>query len=159
MTGNQTEKSSCLTIGVNLPKLYLNKYQNDGVYMEQIADNQPSANGVCAVPCFKEELVTTIKKWLPDNERVKQVAALHGALGDPTRLKILLALSHAEELCVCDISHVIGLSVSATSHQLRLLRNLNLVSYRTDGKMTYYALVANLPVIGWIQETLAANGR
>jgi DNA-binding transcriptional ArsR family regulator len=126
--------------------------------MKQVAVNQPSANGVCTVPCFKEELVATIKNWLPDNERVKQVAALHGALGDPTRLKILLALSHGEELCVCDISHVIGLSVSATSHQLRLLRNLNLVSYRTDGKMAYYALVANLPVIGWIHETLTANG-
>lgn len=126
--------------------------------MEQVAGNQPSTNGVCIVPCFKEELVATIKTWLPDNERVKQVAALHAALGDPTRLKILLTLSHDEELCVCDISHVIGLSVSATSHQLRLLRNLNLVSYRTDGKMAYYALVANLPVIGWIHETLTANG-
>ncbi len=127
--------------------------------MEQVSNSLSSTNGVCAVPCFKEELVTTIKNWLPDTERVKQVAALHGALGDPTRLKILLALSHVDELCVCDISHVIGLSVSATSHQLRLLRNLNLVSYRTDGKMAYYALVANLPVIGWIQETLATNGK
>ena len=119
----------------------------------------PSAtNGVCSVPCFKEELVAIIKNWLPDNEKVKRVASLHSALGDPTRLKILLALSHGEELCVCDISHVIGLSVSATSHQLRLLRNLNLVNYRTDGKMAYYALVANLPVIGWIHDTLALNG-
>jgi len=120
---------------------------------------KPSAtNGVCSVPRFKEELVTTIKNWLPDDEKVKQVAVLHNALGDPTRLKILLTLSHGEELCVCDISHVIGLSVSATSHQLRLLRNLNLVNFRTDGKMAYYALAANLPVIGWIQETLASNG-
>lgn len=119
----------------------------------------PSAtNGVCSVPCFKEELVATIKNWLPNDEKVKQVAALHSVLGDPTRLKILLTLSHREELCVCDISHVIGLSVSATSHQLRLLRNLNLVNYRTDGKMAYYALVANLPVIRWIQETLTLNG-
>ena len=127
--------------------------------MTQVSVNSPTPNGVCVVPCFKEELVTIIKQWLPEDEKVKQVAALHGALGDPTRLKILLALSHGEELCVCDISHVIGLSVSATSHQLRLLRNLNLVSYRTDGKMAYYALVANLPVIGWIHETLTANGR
>ncbi len=126
--------------------------------MEQVSSNLSSGNGVCAVPCFKEELVSTIKNWLPDNERIRQVAALHGALGDPTRLKILLALSHGEELCVCDISHVIGLSVSATSHQLRLLRNLNLVSYRTDGKMAYYTLAANLPVIGWIQETLRSGG-
>ena len=116
-------------------------------------------NGACAVPCFKEELVAEIKGWLPDDEKVKLVASLHSALGDPTRLKILLTLSHDEELCVCDISHVIGLSVSATSHQLRLLRSLNLVNYRTDGKMAYYALAANLPVIGWIQETLAANGK
>lgn len=136
----------------------MSKYRNDGERMEQVSVNQPSANGVCAVPCFKEELVASIKNWLPDNEKVKLVASLHSALGDPTRLKILLALSHGEELCVCDISHVIGLSVSATSHQLRLLRNLNLVSYRTDGKMAYYALVANLPVIGWIHETLTANG-
>lgn len=126
--------------------------------MEQVSSDTALTNGICAVPCFKEELVSAIKNWLPDNERVKQVAALHGALGDPTRLKILLALSHGEELCVCDISHVIGLSVSATSHQLRLLRNLNLVSYRTDGKMAYYTLAANLPVIGWIQETLTSSG-
>lgn len=126
--------------------------------MEQVSSDAALTNGICAVPCFKEELVSAIKNWLPDNERVKQVAALHGALGDPTRLKILLALSHGEELCVCDISHVIGLSVSATSHQLRLLRNLNLVSYRTDGKMAYYTLAANLPVIGWIQETLTSSG-
>ncbi len=126
--------------------------------MGQISSNPPLSDEVCAVPCFKEELVSNIKHWLPADDKVKQVAALHGALGDPTRLKILLALSHGEELCVCDISHVIGLSVSATSHQLRLLRNLNLVSYRTDGKMAYYALAASLPVINWIQETLASNG-
>lgn len=120
--------------------------------------NPSATNGVCSVPCFKEELVSTIKNWLPDGEKIKLVASLHSALGDPTRLKILLTLSHEEELCVCDISHVIGLSVSATSHQLRLLRNLNLVNYRTDGKMAYYALVANLPVIGWIHDTLALNG-
>ena len=127
--------------------------------MGNTAVNPSATNGVCSVPCFKEELVTVIKNWLPNDEKVKLVASLHSALGDPTRLKILLALSHGEELCVCDISHVIGLSVSATSHQLRLLRNLNLVNYRTDGKMVYYALFANLPVIGWIQETLASNGK
>lgn len=127
--------------------------------MSNASVNSSTANGVCVVPCFKEELVATIKNWLPDDDKVKLVASLYSALGDPTRLKILLTLSHGEELCVCDISHVIGLSVSATSHQLRLLRNLNLVSYRTDGKMAYYALVANLPVIGWIQETLATNGK
>lgn len=130
----------------------------NGACMHQVSVKSSTPNGICSVPCFKEELVTTIKQWLPDDEKVKQVATLHSALGDPTRLKILLTLSHGKELCVCDISHVIGLSVSATSHQLRLLRNLNLVKYRTDGKMAYYELAANLPVIGWIQETLVSNG-
>lgn len=136
----------------------MSNYDNERMSMRKTPVNSFATNGVCSVPCFKEELVATIKNWLPNDEKVKLVASLHSALGDPTRLKILLVLSHGEELCVCDISHVIGLSVSATSHQLRLLRNLNLVNYRTDGKMAYYALAANLPIIGWIQETLASNG-
>lgn len=113
----------------------------------------PETNGVCAVPCFKEKLVTEIKGWLPDDSEVRRVAALHGALADPSRLKILLALSRGE-LCVCDVSHVVGLSISATSHQLRLLRNLNLVSYRNDGKMAYYSLTGTAFVISWIKQTL-----
>jgi DNA-binding transcriptional ArsR family regulator len=113
----------------------------------------PEANGICAVPCFKEELVTEIKGWLPDDSEVRKVATLHGALADPSRLKILLALSRGE-LCVCDVSHVVGLSISATSHQLRLLRNLNLVSYRNDGKMAYYSLTGDAFVISWIKQTL-----
>ncbi len=111
------------------------------------------SNANCAVPCFKEELVTEIKGWLPDDSEVRRVATLYGALADPSRLKILLALSRGE-LCVCDVSHVLGLSISATSHQLRLLRNLNLVSYRNDGKMAYYSLTGNTFVISWIKQTL-----
>lgn len=110
-------------------------------------------NGVCAVPCFKEDLVAEIKGQLPDEAEVRRVAALHGALADPSRLKILLALSHGE-LCVCDVSHVVGLSISATSHQLRLLRNLELVSYRTDGKMAYYSLAGDAFVLSWIRQSL-----
>ncbi len=113
----------------------------------------PEVNGVCAVPCFKEELVGEIKGWLPEDSEIRRVATLHGALADPSRLKILLALSRGE-LCVCDVSHVIGLSISATSHQLRLLRNLNLVSYRNDGKMAYYSLTGDAFVISWIKQTL-----
>lgn len=114
----------------------------------------PEGNGVFAVPCFKEELVAEIKGWLPDDTDVRRVASLHGALGDPSRLKILLALSRGE-LCVCDVSHVVGLSISATSHQLRLLRNLDLVSYRTGGKMAYYSLAGDAFVLSWIEQTLA----
>lgn len=108
---------------------------------------------VCAVPCFKEEVVREVKASLPDDIGVRQAAALFGALADPSRLKILLAVAR-DELCVCDVSHVVGLSVSATSHQLRLLRNLGLVNYRNDGKMAYYSLSETSPVMPWVNRAL-----
>ena len=55
------------------------------------------------------------------------------------RLKILLALAD-RELCVCDIAHVLALSVAATSHQLKLLRDQGWLRMRNDGKMVYYRL-------------------
>jgi ArsR family transcriptional regulator len=60
-------------------------------------------------------------------------------LGDPTRLKILFALSH-EELCVCDIANLLCVSKSLISHHLRLLKTMRLVRYRREGKMAFYAL-------------------
>ena len=64
---------------------------------------------------------------------------LFRSLSDNTRTKILLALKD-NELCVCDISHVLGLSLSAISHQLRILRGLRLVKYRDEGRMVFYSL-------------------
>lgn len=63
-------------------------------------------------------------------------------LGDPTRLKVLYALSK-EELCVCDLSSLLGMTLSAISHQLRILRNLRLVKSRRCGKIVYYSLADN----------------
>jgi DNA-binding transcriptional ArsR family regulator len=60
-------------------------------------------------------------------------------LGDPTRLKICLALSH-HELCVTDLAAVALMSESAVSHQLRIMKSMRLVRYRKEGKMTYYML-------------------
>jgi DNA-binding transcriptional ArsR family regulator len=60
-------------------------------------------------------------------------------LGDPTRVRIVDAISRGE-LCVCDIAAVVGQSESAVSHQLRLLRNMRLVRARRQGRMVYYAL-------------------
>lgn len=93
----------------------------------------------CAVPCFNEQLVSSIKRWLPESVEVRSTAALYGALADPTRLRILMALTEGE-LCVCDVAHVLELSVAAASHQLRLLRNLGVLKHRTDGRMAYYSL-------------------
>ena len=64
---------------------------------------------------------------------------LFKALGDETRAKVLFCLSRAE-LCVCDVASVMEMSVQAVSHHLRLLRAMNLVKYRKEGKLVYYSL-------------------
>lgn len=70
---------------------------------------------------------------------VARMSSLFGALSDPTRLRIVSALSE-RELCVCDIAAALGMSQSAISHQMRLLRELGLVRSRRDGRLVYYAL-------------------
>jgi DNA-binding transcriptional ArsR family regulator len=95
---------------------------------------------LCNVPCFKEELVTRVKRDLPSDEALEEARVLFAALADRTRLRILHALLVADELCVCDVAHVLGMSVAATSHHLRKLRQLGILKLRNDGKMAYYAL-------------------
>ena len=93
---------------------------------------------VCNVTCFDQEKVTRIKADLAKDEQLlPQLAELYKLLGNVTRLKILLSLAHGE-LCVCDVAHVLGLTVAATSHQLKLLRSQGWLSMRNDGKMVYY---------------------
>jgi DNA-binding transcriptional ArsR family regulator len=70
---------------------------------------------------------------------VRRMARTFRALGDPTRAKVVLALS-VEELCVGDLARLLGTSSSVISHQLRVLRDLDLVSPRRAGKSTYYRL-------------------
>lgn len=96
------------------------------------------ASPVCNVTCFEQEKVARIKAELAKEEQLlPQLAELYKLLGNVTRLKILLALAKGE-LCVCDISHVLSLTVAATSHQLKLLRDQGWLAMRTDGKMVYY---------------------
>lgn len=70
---------------------------------------------------------------------VAALAETFRVLGDPTRLRIVYALSRAE-LCVCDLANVLGASQSVVSHSLRALRQMRLVRYRRAGKVAYYAL-------------------
>ena len=98
------------------------------------------AGPVCNVTCFEQEKVARIKAELAKEERLlPELAELYKLLGNVTRLKILLALSQGE-LCVCDVAHVLGLTVAATSHQLKLLRDQGWLAMRNDGKMVYYRL-------------------
>ncbi len=95
---------------------------------------------LCNVRCFKRDLVRRLRSELPSDEALSEARVLFAALADRTRLRILHALSLADELCVCDVAHVLGMSVAATSHHLRRLRDLSILKLRNDGKMAYYAL-------------------
>ena len=83
--------------------------------------------------------VRKIRAALVAPDAVQGLADTFNALGDPTRVRILDALSHGE-LCVCDLAAVLKLSQSAVSHQLRLLRGLRLVRPRRDGRIVFYSL-------------------
>ena len=105
--------------------------------------NERSAGRVgdlCNVPCFKAELVEKLRTALPSDRELNDAQSMFAALADRTRLKLLHALRSGEELCVCDVAHVLGISVSAASHHLRKLRDLKILAYRNDGKMAYYSL-------------------
>ncbi len=94
---------------------------------------------ICKENIINREKINSVQHALPDDSEITRVAETFKILGDPTRLRIMLALAR-EELCVCDLSVIINLSVSAISHQLRLLRNFKLVKFYKKGKMVFYSL-------------------
>ena len=102
-------------------------------------EKEGCADDVCEIRAVDAQRVKRARTVLPAENETGRLAETFKIMGDPTRLKILMALS-GEELCVCDISALLGISESATSHQLRLLRTLRLVRNRKEGKMVYYAL-------------------
>ena len=97
------------------------------------------AGATCEIYYVDEVRVRQVEQQMPAPELLQEVAQVFQVLSDPTRVRIVFALSSAE-LCVCDLSLLLGLSVSATSHQLRFLRSLGLVSFRKEGRLVYYTL-------------------
>jgi len=97
------------------------------------------SDGNCEITCVNEKTVESVRAKMGSDDDLFTLGELFKALGDSTRISILMALS-IEELCVCDIAAVTGVSQSAVSHQLRLLRMSRLVRFRKDGKMAYYSL-------------------
>jgi len=83
--------------------------------------------------------VAALKRGLMADGSVAALAETFKLLGDATRVRILDALSRSE-LCVCDIARLVGLTESAVSHQLRLLRGMRVVRQRRDGRMVFYSL-------------------
>jgi ArsR family transcriptional regulator len=94
---------------------------------------------VCEKEFVDEVRVSVVKEHMPDPEVIGELSDIFKVLGDPTRLRIVSALG-VHELCVCDLANLLGSSISAVSHQLRILRNLKLVKHRKEGKMVYYSL-------------------
>lgn len=86
-----------------------------------------------------EEIVSMVVKSLPKEEILYDVAELFKVFGDSTRIKIICALFESE-MCVYDLAASLTMTQSAISHQLRILKNANLVKFRRDGKMMYYSL-------------------
>lgn len=96
-------------------------------------------DAVCDILCVHHEAINQYTDQMITLDRANGLAELFKTLGDPTRIRIMDALARSE-FCVCDLAELLGSSQSATSHQLRVLRNNNLVKYRREGKMVYYSV-------------------
>lgn len=94
---------------------------------------------LCEQTIVHENIVNKLKNNMLDENRIIDLAELFKVFGDSTRIKIISSLIQSE-LCVCDIAAIINSSVSAVSHQLRILKQSKLVKYKKVGKVVYYSL-------------------
>jgi ArsR family transcriptional regulator, lead/cadmium/zinc/bismuth-responsive transcriptional repressor len=95
----------------------------------------------CAIRVVDHERVAAVRSAMPSDEDVEQAADVFALLGDPNRLRLLVALLAGGEMCVCDMAAAAGMSESATSHAVRWLRAHRIVSSpRRQGRMMYYRL-------------------
>ncbi|MCU0579242.1 MAG: metalloregulator ArsR/SmtB family transcription factor [Desulfobacterota bacterium] len=93
----------------------------------------------CGIRVLHQERIRKARKEAAPEKETARLAAVYKALGDPTRLRMIMGLREGE-MCVCDLAAFLGLTESAISHQLRLLRDLALVKKRRDGQILYYSL-------------------
>ena len=106
----------------------------------------------CDFMCAHPETIERITAAMPDEDQLIDLSELFKVFGDSTRIKLLTALSGGE-LCVCDLSTVVGMTSSAVSHQLKILKNAGLVRFRREGKTVFYSL-ADSHVITILQQGL-----
>lgn len=93
----------------------------------------------CGFLCVHEEVAARVQRELPPEEQLMQLADLFKVFGDGTRVRILYVLLTAE-VCVCDLAKLLGMTQSAVSHQLRILKQAHLIKARRDGKTIFYSL-------------------
>ncbi len=93
----------------------------------------------CDCNSIHEEVVNEVRLQMPEDENLMDLSDMFKVFGDYTRVKIICALFRAE-MCVCDIAVLLGMTKSSISHQLRVLKQCELVKYRKDGKIVFYSL-------------------
>lgn len=115
----------------------MNKYSY--VHIKDVIDIDKFNDEKCEVTLIHENNVKKAINELPDDELIADLSDMFKIFGDQTRVKILMALESGE-LCVCDIAAVMNMSQSAISHQLRVLKQSNIVKTRREGKVVYYSI-------------------
>lgn len=93
----------------------------------------------CSECLIHPDRIAHAGEQLPNDSELFALADFYKIFGDSTRIRILFVL-YDTELCVCDIAELLGMTVSAISHQLRVLKQARLVKYRRVGKTVYYSL-------------------
>ena len=101
--------------------------------------NSKINDDICSCNLIHQDVVDRVKDDMYDEDLLEEVAGFFKIFSDKTRLRIV-SLLLKEEMCVCDIAHVLKMSQSSISHQLRVLRQYRVVKNRRDGKVVYYSL-------------------
>ena len=96
----------------------------------------------CEFMHVHEDIVARVKESMPQDKKLFSLAELFKLFSDPTRIKILYLLK-IDEMCVCDIANLLGMTDSAISHQLKFLKQASLVKFRREGKAVFYSLADN----------------
>lgn len=104
--------------------------------VKMIIDNKAE---YCNCNVIHNDVIEKVRENMPKEEVLNNLAEFFKVFGDSTRIKIICALFKSE-MCVCDLSALLGVSQSAVSHQLRTLKSARLVRYRREGKVVYYSL-------------------
>ena len=104
-----------------------------------MAHTHPAGAPCCEFLAVHEDPVQRVRSLLPGEDDLYDLAELFKVFGDSTRIKILYVLFESE-LCVCDIAQLLGMTQSAVSHQLRILKSNKLVKFRREGKTVFYSL-------------------
>lgn len=96
----------------------------------------------CDTVLVHKDVIDDIQNHMPEENILRELADFYKVFGDATRIRILYVLLQ-HEVCVCDLAEILGMTQSAISHQLRVLKQMKLVKNRRDGKTIYYSLADN----------------